>query len=163
MSADLARTLAFAFKRRGTATMERSKLLHLLAFDLRWFSPDPAKRVIQRALQAGLLREEGDKVHLEFDADGVEIPLNYRPPDDLADAEGPVDLPSRKLAALAKPAPAGTPTLANAEAAAERARRGGLVAEDVAALVVARRRGEDVRERARDLEARLTSGAPRRA
>ena len=147
--------------------MERSKLLHLLAFDLRWFSPDPAKRVIQRAVQAGLLREEGDKVHLAFEADAVDIPLNYRPPDNLADAEGPVDLPSRKLAALAKPpqapAPGATPAPAHAEAAAERARRGNLVTEDVAALLVARRAGEDVRERARALDARLTSGGPPRA
>lgn len=153
MTGDLARTLAFAFRRRGAVSMERSRLLHLLAFDLRWFSPDPAKRVIQRALQAGLLREEGEKVALAFDADAVDIPLNYRPPDDLADAEAaPHDLPSRKLAHLPK-APA------ESEAATERQRRGGLVTEEVAALVVARRRGEDVRERARELEARLTSGA----
>lgn len=166
MTNDLARTLAFAFKRRGTGTMERSKLLHLLAFDLRWFSPDPAKRVIQRALQAGLLREEGDKVSLAFDADAVDIPLNFKPREDLADAESaPLDLPSRKLAALPRPPPpldAPDPApLANADAVAERQRRGGLVTEDVAALLVARRRGEDVRERARELEARLTSGARR--
>lgn len=156
MSSDLARTLAFAFKRRGATTMERSKLLHLLAFDLRWFSPDPAKRVIQRAVQAGLLQEEGDKVTLAFDADGVDIPLNFKPTESVADPEAPIDLPSRKLAALPRPA-------GDAEAAAERARRGNLVSEEVAALLVARRKGEDVRERAKALEAKLTSPAPPRA
>lgn len=152
---DLARALAFAFKRRGTTTMERSKLLHLLAFDLRWFSPDPAKRVIQRGVQTGLLQEEGDKVTLTFDADAIDIPLNFRPRDDVVEGDAPPDLPSRKAAAVAARAPA--PENAAAE---ERRRRGNLITEEVAALVVARRRGEDVRERARAAEARLTSGAP---
>lgn len=149
---DLARTLAFAFQRKGQPAMERSRLLHLLAFDLRWFSPDPAKRIIQRATQAGLLVEEGDKVRLAFDAATIEIPLNFRPAESLADEDGPVELP----AGVAPPPP---PSGADDE----RARRGGLLDLEVAALVVARRAGADVRDQAREAEARLTSGAPRRS
>ena len=63
MSEDLARVIAFAYHRRGVDVMERSKLLHLLTFDLRWFSPDPAKRILARAIESGLLAT-GDEVRM---------------------------------------------------------------------------------------------------
>lgn len=144
MTSDLVRTLAFAYKRRGADVMERAKLLHMLTFDLRWFSPDPTKRLVTRAIQAGLLTEEGDLLRANFDASAVEIPINFRPRENVADDEGPHDAPGAKSA----PDPAGE----------ERARRGGLMRLDVARLVIARRKGDDVREQARELEARLATG-----
>ena len=153
---DLVRVLAFAFQRRGVQVMERTKLLAILAFDLRWFSPDPAKRIIQRAVKAGLLQEQGDAVKLAFEATGVEIPLNFKPSESLADEDGPIDMP----AAAPRPPPA-APLAVDYAASQERARRGGLVGLDVAALIVARRGGKDVREAAKALEAGLTSDAPR--
>lgn len=127
MSEDAIRTLVFAFRRKGVDAMERKTLLHLLAFDLRWLSPDPAKRLIERAVQAGLLHETEGTVRLAFDATSIEIPMNYRPPEDVADA--PID---------------GGPTPAQASLWAQ-----------VEALLEARRRGEDVRDRAAALERRL--------
>lgn len=153
---DLARTLAFAFQRRGVQSMERTKLLAILAFDLRWFSPDPAKRVIQRGIKAGLLEEQGDHVKATFDAREVDIPLNFRPAESLADEDGPVDVPMRPAKAPAAPPPA-----ADAAASEERMRRGGLIGLDLAALIVARRSGKDVRAAAQALEASLASGARR--
>lgn len=140
---DLFRTLAFAYKRRGAETMERAKLLHMLTFDLRWFSPDPAKRLLSRAIAAGLIREEGEMLRLAFDADAVEIPVNFRPREDLTDEEGPL--------------PAAPPGKGDADAMAERERRDGLIDLDVARLILARRRGEDVAERAREMLARPRS------
>lgn len=145
MTSDLVRALAFAYRRQGADAMDRSKLLHLLTFDLRWLAPDPAKRLVTRALQAGLLVEQGEQLRANFDVAAVEIPVNFRPRDHLADDEGPHDAPP----------PPGGPDAATLE----RTRRGGLLRLDVARLVVARRAGEDVRERARELEARL-AGAP---
>lgn len=135
---DLVRTLAFAFRRRGADVMERAKLLHMLTFDLRWLSPDPAKRVLARAIAAGLLKEEGDQLRAGFDVQAVEVPVNFRPRDNLADDDAPLGA---------------VPWIAD-EAEAERARRGGLVSRDVAQLIVARRRGEDVTAAARELAAR---------
>ncbi|MFA5862123.1 MAG: DUF2240 family protein [Candidatus Thermoplasmatota archaeon] len=144
MTSDLVRTLAFAYKRRGADVMERAKLLHMLTFDLRWLSPDPTKRLVTRAIQAGLLVEEGEALRANFDAGAVEIPVNFRPRENVADDEGPHDAP---------PAKDWSPD----PAAEERARRGGLMRTDVARLVIARRKGVDVREQARELEARLAS------
>lgn len=165
MSDDLARVIAFAYLRRGVDVMERSKLLHLLTFDLRWFSPDPAKRILARAIESGLLAQEGEGLlRVTFDARSVDVPLNWKPREDLADATGPIDIPARQLAALTKSAPtAAAPTTAAPDPAdAERARLGGLVTAHVARLILARRAGEDVRDRATDHWARLAAEASTR-
>lgn len=144
---DALRALAFAFRRRGGGPMERAKLLHMLTFDLRWYSPDSAKRLLQAAIAAGLVRETDGVVAPDFDVAAVDVPVNFRPRD-----EEP-DLPTH--------APRAPPTRDD-DAEKERARMGGLVSLDVARLIAARRRGEDVASRARELEARLLSraGAP---
>lgn len=157
---DLARTLAFAFQRRGVATMERTKLLAILAFDLRWFSPDPAKRVIQRGIKAGLLEEQGESVKVAFDANEVDIPLNFKPSGSLGDEEGPVGVPMRAPKPQRPQAPAASGA-SDDGASKERLRRGGLIWLDVAALIVARRSGRDVRAEAQALEAALVSAARR--
>lgn len=133
MTDDLVRTIAFLFLRRGADVMERTKLLHMLTFDLRWLAPDQGKRALARALGAGLVREEGELLRVAFDPKLVQIPVNFRPHDSLADATGPLT--------------GAVPWTGADEVEEERARRGGLVSRDVAALMVARRKGEDVVDR----------------
>lgn len=185
---DLARTLAFAFRRKGGDVAQGSDLRLLLAYDLRWFAPEDAKRVVARGLELGLLRDEGEgRVRAAFDPSAVDVPLNFRPTTAVLDEEPPGDLPPPKAAkagaapppahpatapahaaqapaaqipAPAPPAPTPGPDarLAEAEAERERAKRGGLLTPEVAALVVARRAGEDVRPRLPEVEARLLKG-----
>src|SRR5207248_8840448 len=108
VSDELARVLAFAYRRRGVDIMERSKLLHLLTFDLRWFSPDPAKRILARALGAGLLQPEGDgMLRVAFDVKAVDMPLNFRPREGLVDETGPVDVPHKPQPQHEPPPPPG--------------------------------------------------------
>jgi len=153
VSDDLTRLVAFAYHRRGVDVMERSKLPHLLTFDLRWFSPDPAKRILARAVESGLLAPEGDgMLRVTFEPRSIEVPLNWRPNEKLADEQGP----------LTVPAPGPRPTPAPDAAEAERARLGNLISVDVARLILARRAGEDVREHAAALEQRLVSEASTR-
>lgn len=136
---DVLRALAFAYRRRGADAMERAKLLHMLSFDLRWLSPDPAKRVIARAVQAGLLVEEGETLRAAFDPALVDIPVNFRPADGFENEDADLG--------------AWPPRALDADVEREIAHRGGLVSRDVAALIVARRRGDDVRARAAALAA----------
>ena len=146
MTSDLVRTLAFAYRRRGATTMERANLMHMLTFDLRWLAPDPTRRLVAKAIQAGLLVEDGDALRANFDASAVDIPVNFRPRDDVLDADEPHDAPPL----------AGAPADPVAD---ERARRGGLLRSEVARLVVERRAtGADVREKAREAEARILRG-----
>lgn len=172
---DLVKVLAFAFRRKGAATMPGADLRLMLAYDLRWLAPEDAKRVVQRALQVGLLREEGEHLHAAFDVGAIDIPLNFKPRADVADDEGPFDAPPPRAPTAAPPlvapaitAPTPPPTEATAPARApaeldkfadaERARRGGMLSHEVARLVVERRLGADVEARLADAEARVLKG-----
>lgn len=149
---DLVRALAFAFRRKGAEAVPGPDLRFVLAFDLRWLAPEDAKRAILRALQAGLLREDGDLLRPTFDVHAIEVPLNFRPGVAMLDEPIPADLPAPRAAALTPPAPAppspAPSPLADAAALEERARRGHLVSLEAARLIVARREGRDVREEA---------------
>ena len=165
---DLARALAFAFRRKGADALPGSELRLLLAYDLRWFAPEDAKLVVQRALETGLLREEeGGVVRAAFDVAAVDVPLNFRPTRDVLDEAPPARLPPARVPAAPAPEPAAAAAPAAPAPAREtredeerlaldeRRRRGGLMDVEVARLVVARRAGEDVAERAKALEAKM--------
>ena len=183
MSTDLVRTIAFAYRYKAAEKLPGSTLRLVLAYDLRWFAPEDAKRAVARALEAGLLVEDGEDLRPTFDVAAVEVPVNFRPgagvfhepvPTDLpaAPAVGQTPRPAPAPAPAAAPAPAPAPAPASASASAsaspaaaarsaaaaeERARRGNLVRAEVAELIVARRAGEDVRARAAALaQAMLT-------
>ena len=154
---DLLRTLAFAFRRKGVDAMPGADLRMLLAYDLRWFAPEDAKRVVQRGIETGLLAQQGDTLRPAFDARSIDIPLNFRPTTLVLDEAPPV-VPAPAPASAA-PAP---PAVDHA-GEDERRRRGLMMSVEVARLVVRRRAGEDVAAEAAALEARLLSaGAPAR-
>lgn len=157
---DLARTLAFAYRRKGVDAMAGTELRLLLAYDLRWFAPEDAKRVVQRALDAGLLRDDAGALRPGFDIAAVDIPLNFRPGTHVLEEEiGALPAPRAP-----PPVPAPQPDSAIERAAEEeRRKRGLLVSLDAARLIVRRRAGEDVTEDALRLEAALLSAdAPAR-
>lgn len=144
---DLQRALAFCYRRKGVDAMPGADLRMLLAYDLRWFAPEDAKRVVQRAVASGLLVERDGTLSPSFDVQAVQIPMNFRPSVDIADAP-PVDL-------AAPPAPPRAPDPVGDAAEDERRRRGLFLRADVARLVVRRRQGEDVKAEAAALEATL--------
>jgi hypothetical protein len=144
---DLARAIAFAYQRKGARTMPRLDLHMVLSMDLRWFAPEESKKVVARALDAGLLVAEGDSLRATFDPAAVHVPLTFRP-----QAKA---LLEEEIAALPQPQPQPKPQPAEHEAELERAKRGGMLSLDVARLVVARRAGEDVRGRLAEAEAAI--------
>jgi hypothetical protein len=173
---DLVRVMATAFRNKGAIAMPGADLRFVLAFGLRWFAPEDAKRVVARAIEVGLLVQEGDTLRVTFDPAKVDVPVNFRPSAGVFEEDAPSGLPAAPEHANAVDAgapaaaqshaharthapPAAHAPPADAAAHEERARRGGLVSLEAAALVVARRRGEDVTERARELEARILKSA----
>lgn len=153
---DLARTIAFAFRRKGVDAMPGGDLRLLLAYDLRWFAPEDAKRVVQRALDAGLVRDEGGALRPTFDFRATEIPLNFRPSLDVLEESAPSAPAPPPTQAQAQ----GSPELERA-AEDERRRRGLMLDIEVARLIVRRRAGEDVTEEAARLEARFAAARSR--
>lgn len=162
MTSDLARTIAFAFRRKGLDAMPAGDLRLLLAYDLRWFAPEDAKRCVARAIETGLLHEGSGVARPTFDVRAIDIPLNFRPTTDVLEADvtplppAPAPAPAPAIAPPHAPAPLPSPAPAIERAAEdERRKRGLLLSVEVARLVVRRRAGEDVAAEAAALEARL--------
>jgi hypothetical protein len=146
---ELRRVVAYAFRRKGKPAMGRNEFKFLLSLDLNWFPPQQAAQIAERAVHAGLLTAEGDELRLAFDAGLVELPMGFKP--------GPAALTEPLDAALAAPAPAPDPLLAERAAAWQGLAKGRL-AEEAALLLAQRERGRDVRAAAERALGRLLLG-----
>lgn len=78
MSQELLYTVAQPFQKRGKDVLTVNEFVFALSLDLKWFSPDQAKRVLSAAEDAGLLRRDGEKLRPQFDR-GVEVPFGFKP------------------------------------------------------------------------------------
>ncbi len=76
---DLLYTVSVPFKRKGKESLKESEFVLALSFDLNWFSPDQAKKVVLEAEKAGLLKREGDIIHPAFDLSSLEPPNGFKP------------------------------------------------------------------------------------
>lgn len=71
--------IAAAFKSKGRKSMSKSELTYVLSFDLKWFSHDKSRQVVELAIEKGLLTEDGDNLMPAFDIDSVEVPVDFKP------------------------------------------------------------------------------------
>jgi len=76
---DLIYTVSVPFKRKGKDSLKESEFVLALSFDLNWFSPDQAKKILLEAEKAGLLKREGEIIHPAFDLSSVEPPNGFKP------------------------------------------------------------------------------------
>lgn len=137
---DLKKAVALVFRRRG-GRLTATDFRHAASFDLKWFPPREAQRLLDAALAAALVADEGGELRPTFDVAAVEAPLDFRPDASLFD----VPAAGRPLAERLADAAGVDLDAFQTLAAAERERAGGLLAEETAMLVAARRRGVDVR------------------
>ncbi len=132
--------IAAAFRAKGRKSMSRSELTYFMSFDLKWFSHDMSRRVVERAIEKGLLIEEGDKLTPAFDVSTVEIPVDFKPD------SGVLDKPS-VFEEIVEEIMAKTGMSRN-EVISEindfQGRLEGLVDAEVVALLVARMNGIDI-------------------
>ncbi len=76
---DLIYTVSAPFKRKGKDALKESEFVMALSFDLKWFTPDQAKKVVQEAEKAGLIKREGDILRPSFELSSVEPPQGFKP------------------------------------------------------------------------------------
>lgn len=76
---DLIYTISVPFKRKGKDSLKESEFVLALSFDLNWFTPEQAKKVVLEAERSGLLKREGDFIHPAFDLSSVEPPQGFKP------------------------------------------------------------------------------------
>lgn len=63
--------------------LRRPEFIYFLAIDRRWMSRDQAGSLIAIAIRAGLLKEDGGVLVPTFNPAEVDIPLGFRPSDDI--------------------------------------------------------------------------------
>jgi hypothetical protein len=71
--------IAAAFRSKGKKSMSKSELNYVLSFDLKWFSHERSKQIVELALKKGLLTEANGLLRPSFNIEGVEIPLGFKP------------------------------------------------------------------------------------
>lgn len=75
--------VAAPFRHRGTTEMPEPKFVATVAMELKWFSPDQAKRLIDIAAGEGLLERTADGIEPTFDVRSQTIPDNFTPDEDI--------------------------------------------------------------------------------
>jgi len=78
-NAELQRSLAFIFLRKGKEYLTEKEIVYSASMDLRWFSPKDAQRLLDIGLREKLLERRDGSVRLGFDPKALELPLDFRP------------------------------------------------------------------------------------
>lgn len=72
------KVIAAAYKSKGKREMTKSELIHTLSFDLKFFSHDTSKKVVEYATKNRVV-EGKDKIKPLFDLDSIEVHPNFKP------------------------------------------------------------------------------------
>lgn len=143
--------VAAPFQSRGRSALEESAFIVSLSLDRDWFSPDQASQVVDKALGDGLLERTDGALRTTFDPDGVAVPSDFTPDEDLLRETTPFEAVLDALVSAGmdkQDAVAGINQL--------QADLGITVA--AAAIVYARSRGVDVDDAAERARAALIAG-----
>lgn len=87
----LRRVVAAPFKRAGEDRITESEFVVCLSLHREWFSPEQAKRVLDRARAETLVAGEGEAVRAQFDPAKVTIPADFTPGESLLNAPSPFE------------------------------------------------------------------------
>ncbi len=140
-------TIAAAFKAKGRKSMSRSELTYFMSFDLKWFSHDMSKFIVEKAIEKGLLVEENGKLKPTFDVSAVEVPVNFKPDISSIEHSSVFDEIVEEIAL--KEGVSKKEVIAEINAYQEKLE---LIDAEVAALVVAKKHGIDVNKYIEDVE-----------
>lgn len=91
---DLEKSITVLFRRKGKDSLTEQEFVSSASFDLRWFSPKDAQKLLDLSLSGGQLKRRNGHVVPTFDLGGVEVPLDYKPSRQVleAHAKKPTDL-----------------------------------------------------------------------
>ncbi|MGQ9582666.1 MAG: DUF2240 family protein [Thermoplasmatota archaeon] len=140
---ELRSAVALIFRRKAKDVLTDREFVFSASMDLRWFNYSDAMKLLEAALEKGLLRRDGRAVRPTFDHRALELPAAFRPSPGLLRAapKPPGSLLMRAVDMVA----ARTGRDAPAVLAAVNRRRAELGVEpEVAALLLAREEGVDI-------------------
>ena len=145
------------WERAGQRPLPPADLEGILVFQFHWFKPSEAASAVRALREHGLLRPvpPGDRLELDAALKGLAVPVAYRPPEDFRLPPERAPLEERVLGSLAR---ASAGTLEELSGEVERCVLRTGVSRPVAALLVARARGVELPDLAREAEAELRRG-----
>jgi hypothetical protein len=71
--------IAAVFRSRGKRKLSKSELTYILSFDLKWFSHDKSREIVELAEEQGLLHKKNGDLAPSFNLESIEIPLDFKP------------------------------------------------------------------------------------
>ena len=147
----LKKVIAAAFKSKGKDYMKESELIYTLSLDLGWFSHDVAKKVVELAIEKGIVQKKDDNLVPTFNVNEVEIPIDFKP--DLAKifATSIFDLLIQEIAERTGKNVNEVISIINKR----QEELGNLLSVEVVALIVAKEFGIDISEYIYDVEKEL--------
>jgi hypothetical protein len=80
---DLKQTIAYLYQREGKSTLTNKEIELTVSHGLGWFNPEEARRMVEVAVNSGLLTEDRDGLKPSFDYKKVELPLELKPTKDI--------------------------------------------------------------------------------
>lgn len=92
--------LAALFRIHGREAISETEFVQNASFNLRWFSPKDAQRLLQSGIDRGLLVATAGNVRLAFDPASISVPVNYKPGPEAITPPLEVDLFARILERL---------------------------------------------------------------
>ncbi len=137
---ELEMAVAQAFKLRGKSRLNRTEFTFVLAYELKWFTPEESAEVLDAALKKGLLKEEGGKLLPTFNVKLVDVPKDFKPDMGILKEKNLFDQVLDLLAAAGIDRTTALVMIGNMQK-----EYGDLVTPEAAALVIARGKGLDVR------------------
>ena len=79
MESEIKKIISFIFKRIGKNQIKKTDFYLSLSVDLKWFSPDKAKELMDFALKNNLLIEKNNMLEPSFKINDISLPFRYEP------------------------------------------------------------------------------------
>ncbi len=91
---ELEKSITTLFRRKGKDSLTEQEFVSSASFDLRWFSPKDAQKLLDLSLSGGQLKRINGHVVPTFDLSCIDVPLDYKPSKQILEmpAKKPADL-----------------------------------------------------------------------
>ncbi|MBN1677846.1 MAG: DUF2240 family protein [Candidatus Thermoplasmatota archaeon] len=76
---ELEKSITMLFRRKGKDSLTEQEFVSSASFDLRWFSPKDAQKLLDLSLSGGHLKRRNGHVIPTFDLSHIDVPLDYKP------------------------------------------------------------------------------------
>jgi hypothetical protein len=80
---ELRYTAAAFFRNKGKSVVTENEFIMGISMDLRWVPPSDAKDVLSLLVHEGHLKKEGEYIKATFNVYATDVPLGFKPSDDL--------------------------------------------------------------------------------